>query len=273
MSKIRNCVGLSNFNTGNSKCPFDPGKIKAIILTMAGNKIATWSAEELEKACHADRPNRIFPIKTIVEYAPSGGEAQTAAVGYGPTKVTGYSAKVDTWTLEDTDFSLKANLAKAKNVAFDAYLVDDNNVVYGMNDGTDVLAGIPLSGVYPGGQDWDSSGTDANLTVTTMFKDYEKYLKNADIVSCDFDVTESLKGLVYVEFAESGEGYKLVEHFGGLDVTEYYGAAIADANATAMPGNTTVKYQGGIFTDITGTPKLASPSVLQAAGITGIEQW
>ena len=61
-------------------------------------------------------------------------------------------------------------------MAFDAYFVDENNVIYGMNDGTKDLAGIPLSGVYPGGQDWDSSGTEANLTIATMFKDYEKYI-------------------------------------------------------------------------------------------------
>lgn len=273
MSNIRTCAGFSTFNTGNSKCPFDPGKIKAIILTMAGNKIDTWSAEALEKACHAERANRIFPLKTIVEYAPSGGEAQTSAVGYGPTKVTGYSAKVDTWTLGDMDFSLKANLAKAKNVAFDAYLVDENNVVYGMNDGTDVLAGIPLSGVYPGGQDWDSSGTDANLTVTTMFKDYEKYLKNADIYACDFDVVEALKGLVYVEFVESGSGVKIVEHFGGLDVTEYYGEAIAKGASTVLPDVTGATYADGVLTGVTKDAKLAAPSVLQAAGIVGIEQW
>ena len=86
----------------------------------------------------------------------------------------------------------------AKGVAFDAYFVDENNVVYGMNDGTEELAGIPLSGVYPGGQGWDSSGTEANLTIGTMFKDYEKYVKNADYRVYKFDVVEALTGLVYV---------------------------------------------------------------------------
>lgn len=273
MSNIRKCAGLSTFNTGNSKCPFDPGKIKAIVLTMRGNKITDWSAEGLESACHADRPFRIYPIKTIVEYAPSGGEAQTSANGYGPTKVTGYSPKVDTWTLEDMDFSLKANLAKAKNVSFDAYLVDENNVVYGVNDGTDSLAGIPLSGVYPGGQDWDSSGTDANLTVTTMFQDYEKYLKTAGIYACDFDVVESLKGLVYVEFVSSGSGFKLVEHFGGLDVTEFYGEQLVKSSSTVLPDATAVSYKDGVLTGVTEGISLASPSVLQEVGVVGIEQW
>lgn len=271
MSKYRNCLGVSTFNTGNSVCPFDPGKIKALVLTISGHVIDSWTASDLEKMCHADRPNRIFPLKTIVEYAPSGGEAQTSAVGYGPTKVTGYSPKVDTWTLSDMDFSLKANLASAKNVAFDVYLVDENNVVYGqrLDDGT--LGGIPLSGVYPGGQDWDSSGTDANLTITTMFKDYEKYLKTADIESCDFDVVEALQGLVYVDLVKGDEGYRLIEHFGGLDITSYYGEALAKDKS--LVDATEISYSDGVLSIIGDDIKLASPSVLQTKGVLGIEQW
>lgn len=272
----RQCPGVATFNTGNSVCVLDPGKIKAIILTMHGYKLPkTLSAESLEAACHADRPERIFPIKTIVEYAPSGGEAQTSATGYGPTKVTGYSAKNDVWTLQDYDASLKANIMAAKNVPFDAYFVDENNIIYGMNDGTDELAGIPLSGVYPGGQDWDASGTEANLTIATMFKDYEKYIKNANVKACDFDVVDALKGLVYVDFVSTESNkYKLVEHFGKLDITSYYGSLIAENATTALPGMTSATYDNGIITTVgEGTPKLASPSVLQAAGITGIEGW
>lgn len=270
----RKCPGLATFNTGNSVCVLDPGKIKAIILAIHGHKLPREkTAGAIETACHADRPDRIFPIKTIVEYAPSGGEAQTSATGYGPTKVTSYSAKNDVWTLQDYDASLKANLMAAKNVAFDAYFVDENNIVYGMNDGTDELAGIPLSGVYPGGQDWDSSGTEANLTVATMFKDYEKYIKNADVSAYDFDVVETLKGLVYVDLKSVEPGkYKLVEHFGKLDITEYYGALLQTNAETALPGVSGVSYADGVIS-ATGTVKLAKPSALQGVGITGIESW
>lgn len=273
MAKYRECPGVATFNTGNSVCPLDPGKVKAIILAIHGYKLpATLSAEALEAACHADRPARLFPIKTIVEYAPNGGEAQTAAVGYGPTKVTGYSARADVWTLEAFDPSLQANLANAKNVAFDAYFVDENNVIYGQKDDTDQLAGIPLSGVYPGGQPWDSSGTDANLTVTTMYKDWEKYLKNADMIQADFDVVDVLRGLVYVDIVKDGEGYKVVEHFGGLNITSYYGELLETNAATVLPDATAVKYEGGVLTG-TGEMTLAAPSVLQTSGILGIEQW
>ena len=254
----------------------DPGKIKAIILTIHGHKIPTEkTAEAFEKACHADRPGRIFPIKTIVEYAPSGGEAQTSATGYGPTKVTGYSAKNDVWTLQDYDASLKANIMAAKNVAFDAYFVNENNIVFGMNDGTEDLAGIPLSGVYPGGQDWDSSGTEANLTIATMFKDYEKYVKNADVRAYDFDVVDALKGLVYVDLVSTESNkYKLIEHFGKLDITEYYGELLAKNAETVLIGATSASYADGVITTVgEGSITLASPSVLQESGITGIEAW
>lgn len=272
----RKCPGVSTFNTGSSVCVLDPGKIKAIILTIHGHKIPTEkTAEAFEKACHADRPGRIFPIKTIVEYAPSGGEAQTSATGYGPTKITSYSAKNDVWTLQDYDASLKANIMVAKNVAFDAYFVDENNVIYGMNDGTEDLAGIPLSGVYPGGQDWDSSGTEANLTIATMFKDYEKYIKNADVRAYDFDVVDALKGLVYVDLVSTEDKkYKLIEHFGKLDITEYYGELLAKNAENALDGATSASYANGVITTVGDDPvTLASPSVLQEAGITGIEAW
>lgn len=277
----RTCYGAARFNTGNSKCVLDPGKIKAIILVMHGYKLPdSLSAESLEAACHADMPDRIFPMKPIVEYAPSGGEAQTSAVGYGPNKITSYSAKNDVWTLQDFDSTLKANIMMAKGVAFDAYFVDDNNVIYGEIDGTDILSGIPLSGVYPGGQDWDSSGTEATLTVATMFKDYEKYIKNADTRVCDFDVIESLNGLVYVEFIPTGASneYRLLEHFGKLDIGSYYKDSITGSNASkVLNGVTAMTYSEGKFTATTssggGNISLKSPSVLQQNGVIGIEQW
>lgn len=278
MSKYRTCAGMSTFNTGNSVCPLDPGKVKAIILMTSGQKLpADLKAEDLEVLCHADRPNRIYPLKTIVEYAPSGGEAQTSAVGYGPTKITGYSPKTDTWTLESADLSIKANLAKARNAQFDAYFVDDNNVIYGIqsNDGT--LAGVPMTGVYPGGQDFTSSGQNATLTVTTMFKDYEKFMKDMNVMVCDFDVVEALQGVVFVDFVKDGDGYKILEHYGKLDITEYYGEALATAKTEAITNASAVTYADGKLTitlsDDATAPELAAPSVLQRKSIVGIEQW
>ena len=277
-TEFRECAGVAQFNTGTSKCILDPGKVKAIILAMHGYKLPkNVTAEALQAACHDDRPARIFPIKTIVEYAPSGGEANKGATGYGSNKVTSYSAKDDVWTLEDFDSSLKANIMAAKGVAFDAYFVDENNVVYGMNDGTEELAGIPLSGVYPGGQDWDSSGTEANLTIGTMFKDYEKYVKNADYRVYKFDVVEALIGLVYVELVKIDSGknnYKLKEHFGNLDVTSFFGPALSEGASTCFNGVTAVTYANGVLTiTASGAVSLKSPKILQENGVVGIEQW
>lgn len=271
----RTCQGSSEFNSGVSKCPGQTGKVKAIILVMHGYKLpATLSADELEKACHADRPARIYPIKTVVEYEPSGGEAQTSATGYGPTKITGFSAKEDTFTLDNYDAGLKANLMLAKKAQMDAYIVDENNVIYGMSDGTDQMAGIPMAGIYPGGQDFDSSSQAANLTVTLLYQDYEKYMKNAYAIEAGFDVEGALQGLSYVDFVSVGDTkYKLIEHFGGMDVTEYYGSLLQENAEEALPDVTSVSYADGVITVATGTPVLAKPSVLQGLGITGIEQW
>ena len=74
----------AEMNTGGSACKVDWGKVKGAILVEHGVKLpANITADELEKMCHADRPGRIYPIHTFVEYAKNGGEAQVSAVGYG----------------------------------------------------------------------------------------------------------------------------------------------------------------------------------------------
>ena len=80
----RVCGGsAAGFNTGFNFCPLQPGKAKAVILTYHGKKLpAELTAENLEKACHADGQDRIFPILNISEYATSGGEANTSENGY-----------------------------------------------------------------------------------------------------------------------------------------------------------------------------------------------
>lgn len=276
MNNYRKCDGVEQFNTGTSKCPLNPDKVRGVILVMHGYKLpASLTAEALRQACHADRPNRIMPIKNIIEYAPNGGEAQVSANGYGPNKVTGFSPRVDTFTLEDPDFALRSNLIAAANVPLDVYLYDESNVIYGVSDGTDQLAGIELSGVYPSGQDFDSSGTEANLSVNLMIKDVKKYMKNASYVKADFDVENALTGLVYVEFQSEGSGaYRLVEHYGKLDITPYFGALIASKASEVLNGASSASYEGGLIkATASGSLTLKSPSVLFENEIVGIEQW
>ena len=165
----RQCATAGAFNTGVTPCPLQPDKISGIILVQHGQKLpADITAESLLEACHADYPGRLYPILGVVEYAVSGGEANTSATGYGPNRITGYSARTDTFTLDQFNFSLRAMLVRAKSSSFDMYPFDYNNVIYGMDDGTDSLAGIPLAGVYPTGQEYTSSGQVAYIAFNAM---------------------------------------------------------------------------------------------------------
>lgn len=271
----RNCVG-KNFNSGIGKCPINAGHVKAIILVEHGQLLpATLTASSLEVACHAARPARIYPLKQIVEFAPEGGEAQTSENGYGGTKIVGYSAFNPTWTMADNDFNLRMNIMRAKGIAFDAYFIDDNNIIYGKWD-DDNFAGVPLVGIAQGGNLFDSSSDSDSLTVQTYVKDFEAWMANIAIQQVDFDIVGALEGLVFVKFAAGSatNKYKLVNVADDLDVTAYYGQLIVDNAAQALASGTSASYDATKNElTITGTPKLAAPSVLQAAGITGIEQW
>jgi len=273
---IRTCGGSNEFNSGISRCPVPRGKIKGLVFVPHGVKLPSdITLENLEKAIHADRPNRIFPVKTVEEYAPSGGEAQTSQQGYGANKVTSYSAKTDAFTLDKYDMGLKANVVEAKDTAFDVYLVNDSNVIFGERDNDGSLKGIPLSGIYVSGQDYDSSGQVANLILNIMYSDIEKHWKVEDVRMVDFDIVSELNGLVEVEFKKvgtTGNNYKLTEKYGRLDLTSNYGPLIQSKAAQVLPNATGVSYADGLITVTSGEPKLAKPSVLQSAGIIGIEQ-
>ena len=250
----RNCVG-KNFNSGIGKCPLNAGHVKAIILIEHGQILpATLTASSIEVACHANRPARIYPLKHIVEFAPEGGEAQTSENGYGGTKIVGYSAFNPT----------------------DAYFVDDNKIIYGKWNENGEFAGVPLVGIAEGGNLFDTSSDTDSLTVQTYVKDFEDWMANIAIQQVDFDIVGALEGLVFVKFAagSASNKYKLVNVADDLDVTAYYGQLIADNAATALTSGTSASYSAvNNELTITGTPKLAAPSVLQGAGITGIEQW
>ena len=84
-----------------------------------------------------------------------------------------------------------------------------------------------------------------------------------------------MKGLVYVDLVSTESNkYKLIEHFGNLDITEYYGELLAKNAEKALDGATSASYANGVITTVGEDPvTLASPSVLQEAGITGIEAW
>ena len=275
MRTIRNCNGIS-LATGKSGCQIDFGKIKAVILVAHGVTLgSSFSKGVFETKCHADVPNRIYPIKTIVEYAKNGGEPQTSAVGYGGTGVTGVSARTDTFTLDKHSEHLAASLSKCMNKRFDAYYVDENNLLIGLNNGTDVLAGIPLSTVYPNVTPHPTSSAKATMTVSCCIEDARAAIENFDYVQLDFNPLDELEGLIPVDLVEVESGkYKLIETIGGYDRTDEFGAALASGAATVINGITTATYANGLLTitaSQNATPSLKAPSVLLTNNIAGIE--
>ena len=274
MRPTRNCF-QADFNSGKSGCPIDYGKIKGAIIVPAGEKLpAGFDGDDLREACHADVPNRIYPVITFVEYAKNGGEPQVSAVGYGPNKVTGINAQTDTFTLDEVDYGLNAELLKIKNMKRDVYYFDENGVVYGVNDGTDVLAGIPMACIYPTIVPHPTSSAKESLTVSFCHVDAEKSQQNYDFITTDFHLEDSLIGLVPVELVKDGDNkYHIVEKIGGYDRTAEFCATIASNASAVIDGISAATYADGALTlTVTqdATPALKAPSALYANGIEGI---
>lgn len=277
MRKTRTCTA-GVLRTGGSACPIDFGKVKGALLVKHGVKLpASLTAEELEAACHADAPNRVFPIATFVEFTKEGGEPQTNAVGYGGTGVTGLSPRVDTFTLDRVNEVLNASLLECKNAKFDAYFFDENGVIYGMNDGTDTLAGIPMSTVYSTMTEHPTSGDLATQTVSFCYADVEKYEKKIDFQDEDFNLEDAVMGLTPVQLVEAEQGkFKILEKVGGYDRTAEFGADIASNAVSVLDGATSATYSSEtelitIVASENAVPGLKAPSALYAKSIKGIE--
>ena len=178
MRNIRNCEGVT-LETGVSACPVDFGHIKAIILVEHGKTLGTtFTPGTFEQMCHADVPDRIYPIKTCVEYAKSGGEPQVSATGYGGNGVTGISPQTDTFTLDKFYDSLAASITKNMNKKFDAYYLDENNLLIGVNTGADALGGIPMSTIYCTVVPHPTSSAKASMTVSLCLEDARKAIEH-----------------------------------------------------------------------------------------------
>lgn len=278
MRKIRNCAS-AKLNTGVSKCQIDFGKIKGAIIVESGVKLpAEMTGEDLEKMCHANRPNRSLPVLLFVEYAKNGGEPQVSAVGYGGNQVSSVNARTDTFTLDKFYESLNASMLKTMNVPFDVYYFDDKNMLYGYNDGTDVLAGVPMSTIYPIVTPHPTSSSKSSMTVNFCFEDAQDAMENFDYVQLDFDPKRFVIGLVGVKVEQiEGTKYKIVEALGGYDRTAEFGALIADKVTEVMTGVSSAQYDSDnailtLTTENDATPKLRDPAELYEVGIKGIEQ-
>lgn len=274
MRKIRTCES-AQLNTGSSHCKIDWGKIKGCILVEPGQKLPDLTKEELEKLCHADRPERIYPILSFVEYAKNGGDPQVNAIGYGASQYNGLNTQTDTFTLPKFDETLNAKLLKCASQAWDVYFFDDRHL-YGYNDGTDILAGMSMSTVYPTVTPFATSSASSAMTVSFCHTDIEDTLMHLDFISLEINLKNVLKGLTEVLLAsKEANKYKLIEKVGGYDLTSLYGSKIATAAAEVLNGATSATFADGILTVVPansgGAVTLKSPSVLYGNGIKFIE--
>lgn len=280
MARIRTCPG-GNFATGKSVCEIDYDKIKALVLTKHGVKLSYSSLEALRTACHADVPNRAYGFPTIINWEPNGGEAQTSQVGYGPNAYNGMSARNDAFTLDKYRHYLRAQILKNVEEVFDMYLIDLKNNLYGLDDGTDTLAGVPVT-IYPSGNDHPGASDKASLVVNVVYQDVEEYIMNLDVVPLGFNALSAVYGLMPVtleKVGDSGSNYKVVEYYGKGDATAKYGALIAENVSDVITGASAATYDSTnnyiTFTLATGStaPVLKKASVLATEGIYGIEPY
>lgn len=280
MRDLRTC-GKKLFNSGYSACQIDFEKLRGALLVEHGKKLPKeLTVSVLEELCHASRPDRIYPIMTFVEYAKNGGEPQTGNVGYGGTTVTGVSPRTDTLTLNKCYDHLNARLLKVMSVAFDVYFWDHNCVLYGLNDGTDILAGIPMSAVYPTIIPHPTGSAKASLTVSFCYDDPQDAMENFDYKKLDYNPKSVVIGLEEVKLEKLTTGdtkFKLFERIGGYDRTAEFGQLIADKAAEVMNNVTSATYseEDDVITIVpkdAGTPSLKAPSILFTNGIKGIEQ-
>lgn len=270
MRKIRNCTA-AQLNTGGSACRINWDKILGAILVEPGTKLPVdLTVESLMEACHADRPDRIYPIVTFTEYAKEGGEPQVSAEGYGANQYNGISARTDTFTLNVFDEMLNAALIRTASKEWDAYYFDKSHI-YGYNDGTDELAGLPMATVYPTATPHPTSSTKASLTVSFCHKDAEDNLLHLDYMDMGVNLSRYLKGLTEVFLVEETTGkFKIVEAVGGYDRTPEFGQLIATNAETLLTGASTSTYEDG-YISATGATGLAAPSVLYESDVKWIE--
>ena len=231
MRKLRTCDD-SHLNTGLSKCPVDFARMKGAIIVPYGSKLpAELTSEKLVELAHEDDSLRIYGIGGFCEYAPEGGEAQTGAVGYGGLRVTGYSDRADTFTLDKNYPELHSSLTKSSGKAWGAYFYDEKNFLYGLDDGSDTLAPFPMSTIHSNATPYSTSSAKSTMTVKFCHEDARAAIENADFIKLDFNPARLTLGLVAVKLVKTGDtgnDYKLIEKVGGYDLTPMFGTLLSD---------------------------------------------
>lgn len=282
MRQIRTC-GNAQLNTGGSKCEIPYDKLLGAIVVPYGSKLpAALTEDKLEELMHADVADRIYGIRTFVEAAKNGGEVQTSAVGYGPEQITGLSARKDTMTLDKYSIGLDAAISKAGNRKWGVYYFDCDGFLYGINDGSEILAPFPMNNIYSDSTPFKTSSNPAQLMVTFSHEDAKKSKEQADFVKLDFHPEKlevfGLTEVLLVKTSDSGSSYKLVEKVGGYDVTGIYGPILVTAGNTVFNGATSAasynESDETLTISATGNAviSLKAPKVLYQNDIKGIIQ-
>lgn len=280
MARIRSCASAT-FNTGKSACEIDYDKIKYLVLTKHGVKLEYDTLANLRNQCHADEPNRAYGFPEIINWEPNGGEVQTSQVGYGPNVYNGLSPRTDALTFDKFRHYLRAEILKNVEEDFDMYLIDARNNLYGLDDGTETLAGIPVN-IYPSGNDHPGASDKASLAINVSYIDVEEYFAKLDVTPLGYSGRTAVYGLMPVTLEKvgtTGSNYKVVEYYGKGDATAKYGALIADNVATVVNGASAATYDAAnnylTLTLATGTdaPTLKGASTLAQSGIYGIEPY
>lgn len=281
MSRVRTCT-TDSFFSGQSVCEIDYGQIKGLVLVEHGTKLNYSTLANLRTACHADLPDRAYGFPPIINWEPSGGEAQFSQVGYGPNAYNGMSARTDALTLDAFRHYLRSQIIRNANKVWDMYLFDGRNNIYGLSDPEDDTAdmyGIPVT-IYPSGNDHAGASDKAALVVNVAYQDVEEYMKRLDVVGLDYDALSGIYGLMPVTLEKQGatSNYKVVEFYGKGDATSKYGALLSGTNATTvLNGITAATYDAAnnviaLTVSDNATPTLKKASVLCTNGIYGIEQ-
>lgn len=282
MSRLRTCT-TDSFFSGQSVCEIDYGQIKGLVLVEHGTKLNYSTLANLRNACHADLPGRAYGFPPIINWEPSGGEAQFSQIGYGPNAYNGMSPRTDALTLDAFRHYLRSQIIRNANKVWDMYLFDGRNNIYGLTDPEDDTAdmyGIPVT-IYPSGNDHAGASDKASLVVNVAYQDVEEYMKRLDVVGLDYEALTGIYGLMPVTLEKqgtSGSNYKVVEFHGKGDATSKYGALLAGTGATSViNGITASTYDAEnnvlqLTISDNATPTLKKASVLCTNGIYGIEQ-
>lgn len=281
MRKLRKCDS-AQLSTGVSKCPPQFGKMLMAIIVPYGTKLpANLTADALEKLAHAPVHERIYGVGIFTEYAKNGGEVQTAANGYGPEERTGISALKETYTLKNYAPELHAAFVRVGGHQWGAYFVDEDNIIYGENDGTDTLAPFPMSDIYTDATPHPTSSAKATMNITFAYENVKRAFADFDYERLEFNPQKCVLGLNGVRLEKvgtTGDTFKLFEKVGGYDVTSIYGPLIVTAGNTVVQGTTTaVTYDEDsdtltIASSAGADIRLKSPAVLYENDIKGIEQ-